>query len=263
MKYIALLFVVNCVIILSLFSGCNGQNKNEQNASVVESSHFYKNIFGEKYLATGHYENNNGDSIETNLWFITNLTTPVVISGQYLDGLPKGEWKFGFKDATVLSTQWLQYRNAMTKCSFSLPFQFNETLIDSNHFRLRIMNDSLGKISIIVGVSDTVSENQNLFNFKLNSETGLREKGYSLKDTTTEIAKAGARYFFTEYFMTDSVKKDVKLYHLYGNTPSRHHFVEFLLFHDGPKEEVVKIIYNLMSTSLYIDNERFFNPHLN
>lgn len=258
-----LLFIVNSIIVLSLFSGCNGQDKNEQNTGIAENGHFYKNIFGEKLYATGHYENNNGDSMEINLWVITNLTTPMIISGQYLDGLPKGEWKFGFKDATVLSTQWLQYKNAMTKCSFSLPFQFNETLVDSNHFRLRIMNDSLGKISIIVGISDTMSENQNLLNFKLNSEPGLREQGYSFKNTTTEIVKAGAKYFFTEYFMKDSVKKDVKLYHLFGNTPSKRHFVEFLLFHDGPKEEIVKIIYNLMSTSLYIDNERFFNPHLN
>jgi hypothetical protein len=31
----------------------------------------------------------------------------------------------------------------------------------------------------------------------------------------------------------------------------------------GPKDDLVKIIYNLMVTSLYIDNERFFNPYIN
>ena len=263
MKNILLFFLANFIVILSLITGCDVSDKNEKKASTQPNGHRYKNVFGEKLYATGFYEGNSKDSIETKLWFITNLDSSMFMSGQYENGLAKDEWKFGFKDDVVLTTQWLNYRNETTRCSFSLPFQFKETFIDSNHFRLRIMNDSLGNISIITGVSDTTNENQDLMNFKLNSEVGLRAKGYSLTDTTTEFVKAGAKYFFTEYSMKDSLKKEVKLYHLYGNTPSKRHFVEFILFHDGPKDEIVKIIYNIISTSIYIDGERFFNPHLN
>lgn len=258
---------IECVFIflaaMNILAGCNGQNQDNDQKVKNENGHLYKNVFGEAYYATGHFLNNNADSIETNLWFISNLTTPMVLYGNYSDGLPIGDWKFGIKEGSLLSSQWSQYRNGTTKCSFSLPFQFNETLVDSNYFRLRTMNDSLVKISIIVGVSDTSMKNENLAEFGPNSENGLRAKGYSFRGNRREIIKGRARYFFTEYFMKDSANKDVKLFHLYGYAPSKSHFVEFMLFHEGPKDDLVKAIYNLIVTSVYIGNERFFNPYIN
>ncbi|MBN9385041.1 MAG: hypothetical protein J0H74_30075 [Chitinophagaceae bacterium] len=125
------------------------------------------------------------------------------------------------------------------------------------------MNDSLGKISIIVGVRDSASPGESLIVFGRYADNELRKKGYSLKSNRQEISKAGTNYLFTEYFMKDSANKDVKLYNLFGHTPSSHHFVEFGLFHDGPRDDLAKIIFNLIVTSVYIENERFFNPYLN
>ncbi|HEX9502727.1 MAG TPA: hypothetical protein VF974_00175 [Patescibacteria group bacterium] len=251
------------IAVTNFLTSCNGQTKGIDQKRKDENGHLYKNVFGEEYYATGRFLNSSGDSIETKLWFISNLTNPLVVYGNYADGLPTGDWKFGFKDGTLLSSQWAQYKNGVTKCSFSLPFQYNETVIDSNYFRLRTMNDSLGKISIIVGVSDTIIKNEELAQYGVNSENGIRRQGFSFKGDTREIVKGRNRYFFTEYFMKDSTNKDVKLFHLYGYTPLHDHFVDFVLFHDGPKDDLVKIMYNLIVTSLYIGNERFFNPHLN
>lgn len=263
MKYRCFLFIVRAIATLCFFCGCKGGNNSEEKNRKNSTGHVYKNIFGEEYYATGHYQNNNKDSIETNLWFISNVTSSMVIYGEYLNGLQAGDWKFGFKNGYLLSTQWSQYYNATTKCSFSLPFQYSETIVNSNIFRLRTVNDSLGKISIIVCVSDIAMDDRNLEKFGVSSESELRKKGYSFKGNQMVIRKTGSKYFFTEYFMKDSANKAQKLYHLYGYTPSKQSFVEFTLFHDGPKDEIVRIIYDLMSASVYINGERVFNPHLN
>jgi len=141
--------------------------------------------------------------------------------------------------------------------------KFTHIVEELHYFRLRTMNDSLGKISIIVGVRDSTSPGESLIEFGQDVDNELRKKGYPLKSNRHQIIKSEIGYFFTEYFMKDSANKDVKLYNLYGYTPSKRHFVEFTLFHDGPKDDKVKVIFNLIATSAYIDNERFFNPYLN
>jgi hypothetical protein len=249
------------LMVMNLLVGCKGQDQNKEQKGGSMDGHLYKNLFGDTYYATGYFLSNDRDSIETGHWFVTDLTNPMVLYGNYVNGLPDADWMLGFKDGTFLSSQWSKYQNTVTKCSFALPFQVEETIVDSNYFRLRTMNDSLGKISIIVGVSDTVVKN--LAEFGLNSEIGLRDRGYSFRADRKEITKGGAKYIFTEYFMKDSTHKDVKLFHLYGYTPSKSRFIDFVLFHDGPKDDLVKLLYNLMVTSVYINNERFFNPHLN
>jgi hypothetical protein len=56
---------------------------------------------------------------------------------------------------------------------------------------------------------------------------------------------------------------NLKLYHTYGHLPSKKHFIEFTLYHDGPREDLVKIIYGIVIGSIYVDNERYFNPYTN
>ena len=63
--------------------------------------------------------------------------------------------------------------------------------------------------------------------------------------------------------MKDSANRDAKLYDLYVYSSSKRHFVEFGVFHRGPKEDLVKIVFNLMATNLYVGAERFSNPSLN
>jgi hypothetical protein len=251
------------IVVANLLIACKGRNRDSDQKRIDATEHSFKNVFGENCYATGRYLNSSGDSIETNLWFITNITNSMVIYGDYGNGLSTGVWRFGLKDGSLLSSEWSIYTNGLTKCSFSLPFQYDETTVDSNFFRLRTTNDSLGKVSIVVGITDTIIKDDELAKYGVNSEDGLRRQGYTFRGNLTVIVKGTNKYYFTEYFMKDSSNKDVKFYHLYGYTHSRSHFVDFALFHDGPKDDLVKVIYNLIVTSMYIRNERLFNPYLN
>lgn len=265
MKYPLLVnrILINLFVITVFMSACDGRRSEKQVYSKVDGNRrYYNDIFGKKYYVMGRYIHDSEDSVETNLWFFSGIDTSMVIYGKYTNGFLLGEWRFGFDDGTFLSSQWMKYENYSKKCALSLPFQYDETNLDSSYFRLKTMNDSLGKISIIVGVSDTVVESSGLPAVGKNTESALRERGYSIQGEGKKIVKAGNVYFFGEYFMKDPDSRDCKLYYLYGYTPSKSHFVEILFFHDGPKEEVVKIIYNLLAMSIYINGERFFNPYL-
>ena len=70
------------------------------------------------------------DSTETKLCYFTSLKRPLVLYGDFTNGLPSGEWKFGIVDGMLLSSQWNIYRNGTTKSEFSLPFQINETYVN-------------------------------------------------------------------------------------------------------------------------------------
>lgn len=261
-----------CVVGLFFFMvGCNSlspidsSNNNEPQGVKVSGSGeiYYTSLFGEKYLTQGGFLHDPKDHIETNLWIYTNLDKPLVLSGHYLNGMQTGIWNFILKNGTQISSQWDVYNNKVTPCSFSIPFKYEELHVDSFSLKLRTMNDSLGKIGIMVQIRDTTLKEENLAGFGMRADTGLREQGYTFTSNKREIKKDSNSYFFNEYFLKDSVNKKAKVYYFYGNTLSQKHFVLFTLFHQGPKEDFVKIICNLIATSLYIDNERFFDPYKN
>lgn len=237
--------------------------KAQKEDSSASGTHLYATPSGEKFYSTGDFTGNRKDSVEEGLWHYTRLNNPMVLFGQYSNGSIVGEWKFVLDDGVVYSSNWSPYINNKLKLSFSLPFTFQETILDSSYFRLSTLNDSLGKVSIIVGARGEVINSDELNEFGAQAEVDLIEKGYTFTSKKKRIKISGSDYFFAEYFMKDTMGKDVKLYNIYGYSPSKRHFIEFTLFHDGPKGDLVKIIFNFLVTSLYINDERFYNPYLN
>jgi len=254
---------ISFVAIFLFTISCGNRVNNNSRDGVAETVHNYRGIFGESYLATGIFQSQEaGDSIEDKHWLFTNLTRPFVMYGDYSSGFPAGNWNFGFKDSSLISSTWSIYKNELTNCSFSLPFPAKETVVDSFFFKLTADNDSLGKISIIVGITNVKLVGEALANFGPTSERGLLEQGYTFTKIPREIQNKQAKYYFTEYFLKDSTNRAMKLYHIYGYGPSNR-LVEFSLAHDGPKEDWVKSIYNVMVASLYVNGCRFYNPYLN
>jgi hypothetical protein len=245
-----------------LFLSCNEYGAGNGKIKIKSVEHVYQSIYGEEYMALGEFKSENKDSIEEKHWHYTNESYPLVVFGDYTNGLQSGEWKFALSTGQVLSSTWNLYNNETLRCKFSLPFSCADTLGNKYLLKLATTNDSLGKISILVGASDTSIKDQDLRKYGIESESALREQGFTFTRNSKEIYRDKARYVFTEYFMKDSKGEDVKLYNVYGYTPSHKNFVQFGLFHNGPHDDLVKIIYNLMVESLYIDNERFLNPYL-
>ncbi|HYH15654.1 MAG TPA: hypothetical protein VD794_10560, partial [Flavisolibacter sp.] len=222
---------------------------------------YYKSLFGEKYLTQGGFLKHSKDYVETNLWTYTQLDRPLVLSGNYLNGIQNGEWNFILRDGTQMSSYWNVYNNRVTPCSFSIPFKYEELYVDSFTLKLRMMNDSLGKVGVMVQIRDTTLKDENLTKFGMRADSELYDQGYKFSSKKREINKDENKYFFYEYLLKDSVNKEAKAYYFFGNTPSKKHFVLFTLFHQGPREDLVQIICNLIATSLYIDDERFYNPY--
>lgn len=253
-----LFLFIEIVLIVS----CNNPvNKSGQNGA-VETVHNFQGVFGESFLASGTFLKQQGeDSMENGHWLFTNLNKPFVMYGDYSNGLPVGNWSFGFRDSSLISSKWTMFKNEITKCSFSLPFPVKETFIDSSFFKLSNENDSLGKISIIVGITNVKLIGAALANFGPTSEKGLLEQGYTFTKVPLEVQNRQAKYYFTEYFLKDSTNRAMKLYHIYGYGPSNQ-LVEFSLAHDGPREDWVKSIFNLMVANVYVNGRRFYNPYL-
>src|SRR5689334_1882630 len=88
------------------------------------------------------------------------------------------------------------------------------------------------------------------------------QQGFAITQKKQNNKKSNSDYFFTEFFMKDSLGKNAKFYRLYGNLPSKHRFVELSLFHNGPEDELVKIIFDLIANNLYLNEERFYNPYI-
>lgn len=259
------------ISLILLVSGCTNvrfkdhSNNNEPQGIREPRSGdiYYKSLFGEKYLTQGGFLNNSKDYIETNLWTYTSLDRPLVLYGHYLNGMQTGVWNFILKDGTQMSSQWNAYNNRVTPCSFSIPFKYEELYVDSFSLKLKTINDSMGKIGILIQIGDAILNKENLVKFGLRCDTELHEQGYSFKNSKREIKKDENRYQFYEYFLKDSSNKESKVYYFYGNTPTQKRFVLFTLFHQGPREDLVQIICSLIASSIYIDSERFFNPYEN
>jgi hypothetical protein len=222
---------------------------------------YYKSLFGETYLTEGGFLNNSKDYIETNLWTYTNLNRPLVLSGSYFHGMPQGEWSFLLKGGILISSQWNVYDNRVTPCRFSLPFQCEEQYKDSFTLKLKSINDSLGKIGIMVQIRDTTLNQEELASFTIKPDIELKSQGYRFTNNKREIENGTNKYFFYEYFLKDSNDNKSKVYYFFGNMPSKKHFVLFTFFHQGPREDLAQIICNLVATGMYVDNERFYNPY--
>ncbi len=138
-----------------LLLSCNGyrtanKKKGDRNADRVCES-----IYGEEYLTLGNIRPNKKDSLEEGLWQLTNKSNPLVLFGNYTNGILCGEWKFVLENNQMFSSTWSAYSNDAIRCKFSLPFPCNDTLVNKHLLKLSTINDSLGRVSIIVGISDT------------------------------------------------------------------------------------------------------------
>ncbi|MBN9299462.1 MAG: hypothetical protein J0I41_20850 [Filimonas sp.] len=247
--------VLELLLCLVVFTNCSS-SKQELPGGI---GHYSKDVFENEYFSSGNFRDESVDSVESGVWMISGLTTPVVLYGNYANGLPSGDWKLVINDQ-VLSSLWSRYEIAAKKCSFSLPFQYRENKLDSNYFKLLTNNDSIGNVSIIIGVDGIPNKELNLPVFVENFEVNLRKQHYSFSKRSRELETSGEHYFFNEYSLKDTMSKTYELYHFFGYTPSKKHFLELMLFHNGPKKELVEIVYSMFSMNFYIDNERFFNP---
>jgi hypothetical protein len=247
------------LVVLFCLSCNNHDNVSSSNTAI--NGHLYTDIVGQKYHATGFFSSKQKDSVESGTWLYINQDTPLALYGNYVSGALNGSWNIALNNGTIMSSSWNKYTNKLTHFEFSTPFSYDEIPVNSFYFKLRNLNDSLGRISIIIGVSDTIIKDDELKQFGVNSEAGLRRQGYEFSSKSSEIDKNDCRYFFSEYSMKKDTAVNLRLYHTYGYLPSKKHFIEFTLYHDGPHEDLVKIIYGIMVGSIYVDNERYFNPY--
>lgn len=222
---------------------------------------YYNSLFGEKYLVQGGFLDRLKDSIETSLWTYTSLKSPFVFFGNYSHGLQKGNWNFIMSDGMQLSSQWDIYDNGVTPCAFSIPFQCETQYADSLSLKLRTMNDSLGKIGIMVQIRDTALDEEDLRRFGSKADKELNDQGFRFTNSKREISNGSNKYFFYEYSLRDSLERESKAFYFYGNVPSQKHFVLFTFYHQGHKVDLVQTFCSMMATSLYVDNERFYNPY--
>lgn len=258
--------ILGTMLIFFFTMGCEVQSKKEisKKKLLVGSSynHTYRSIFRDPYFATGNFLLNTTDSVEADLWQYIKLDTSASYFGKFSEGMPINEWKFFFKDGRSFSSNWKIYNNKARSCKFSIPFDYREEMVDSSTFHLATTNDSLGKVSIILGINPPILEEEKVIQFATNAEGGLSQQGFTFTKTRLKIKNEKGTYFFTEFFMKSPVNKNVKFYHFCGNLPSRSKLVEFSLYHDGPKEDLVKLILELVLNHFYVNNERFYNPYL-
>ncbi|MES1225094.1 MAG: hypothetical protein ABUT20_56955, partial [Bacteroidota bacterium] len=111
-------------------------------------------------------------------------------------------------------------------------------------------------------VIDTLIPEEELTNFETNSQVNLKNKGYTFTYSLSEVQQEKSKYFFAEYFLNDSANSRAKLYNMYGYLPSKKRFIQITLFHQGDKDEWVKLIYNIIVCAFYVGHERFYNPYL-
>jgi hypothetical protein len=68
----------------------------------------------------------------------------------------------------------------------------------------------------------------------------MAQQDFSFTKERREIRNSGATYIFIEFFMKDLQGNNVKCYNIYGNLPSKNHFVEISLYHLGQKKSWLK-----------------------
>lgn len=249
-------------LILFLLIGCKDRlNRDASNFKNPKDVHNYTTVLSEKFISNGIFSKGGVDSIESGTWFYSKLSDTLAIYGEYIEGLPIKDWTFAFKGGYMLKSKWDAYYNDDKQTRLSLPFKFKEVVLDSNYFRLSTLNDSLGKVSIIIGVKNSTEYDFKIDSFGIESESELIQRGFSFTPIRKEIRFGSNTYFSSEYNLIDSTGIRSKLYNVYGLLPSTEKFVDFSIFHDGAKDEVVRIIFNLIVSHLYIEGTRFVNPY--
>jgi hypothetical protein len=263
-KYSSIVHVGLTCISIVILVGCrdlsdhSAQTKNSGGATTI---HSYKTVSGRKYSATGLFVSGNRDSVEIGNWLYSNLDTPLAFFGKFETGVLSNEWKFFFTNGTGFVTQWTVVRIDRLKCLLSLPFSVVQTNIDSSYTKLTAYNDSLGKVSIIIGVKEIDVHQIDLLNFGPDHENGILAQGYTILKRQRNVDYRAGGYYYTEYNLQDTAARFDKLFNTYAFIPSKKFFVEITLFHDGNNDYLVQLIYDLIVSGLYIDNERFYNPY--
>lgn len=252
------------VLVLALIASCNStvREESESSSRISADDRIFTSFFGERFLYEGNFSQLAADSLEAGLWHFTRLDSPIVLYGDFNNGLPVGKWAFVLPNNYVLSSTWQVFQHVGTKVSFSLPFSYALSEIDSTHFNLKSFNDSLGKLSIVVGLSSAHSSDSIFRKYEQQSDNELLNQGLVQRGKTMRIKNVQGEYNFREYFDRDTTRTSRHLYNFYGNVPNSKVFFDFVFFHEGPNADVVKIIFQMVVNSLYVGGERFFNPYL-
>lgn len=260
--------LVLCFSVVSLFlTNCGSKGKTITRTrkvynAISSNNSAYKDPFGSTWLGLGCFLKNRADSVETGLWELIKEEPVKVVFGDFDNGLPVNEWIFLLAEGWLTKSNWSIYDNKATSVRFSLPFAYEETKVTSSIFKVKTVNDSLGRVSIIYGVHKKMVEDSNRAQYDSDTESWLANLGFRFTREKREIRNAGSTYYFNEFTMKDSANNNVKCYQIYGNLPSKKAFVEVSFFHMGPREELVKVIFNIIVNHMYIGEERFYNPYL-
>jgi hypothetical protein len=249
-------------------TNCNNSGETKITRKVKAHEEFftkgsnYKDLFGKSWFGVGGYLTRTADSVENGMWQFIKEGKPQVLVGAYDKGLPVNDWIFSLAEGWQTKSNWNIYDNKVTSVRFSLPFSCEETKVDSSIFKLKTVNDSLGRISIIYGVYKKLVEDDKRAQYDSDFESWLANLGFRFTREKREIRNIGSTYYFNEFTMKDSANNNVKCYQISGNLPSKKAFVEVSFFHMGPREELVKVIFNMIVNHMYIGDERFYNPYL-
>ena len=222
----------------------------------------YKDFFGRSWFGIGGFFTRTPDSVENGMWEFIKEGKPQVITGDFDNGLPINDWIFALAEGWLTKSNWNIYVNKATSVRFSLPFAYEETKVTSSVFKVKTVNDSLGRVSIIYGVHKKMVEDSTRTQYDSDTESWLTNLGFRFTREKREIRNIGSTYYFNEFTMKDSANNNVKCYQISGNLPSQKAFVEVSFFHMGPREELVKVIFNMIVNHMYIGDERFYNPYL-
>jgi hypothetical protein len=259
--------VLSFSVVCFFLTNCGSKGKKITRTSKVynaisSDNSAYKDPFGSTWLGLGCFLKNKADSVETGMWEFIKEGNPQVITGDFDNGLPVNEWISLLAEGWLTKSSWSIYDNKAISVRFSLPFAYEETKVTSSIFKVKTVNDSLGRISIIYGVYKKLVEDDKRAQYDSDFESWLANLGFRFTREKREIRNAGSTYYFNEFTMKDSANNNVKCYQISGNLPSKKAFVEVSFFHMGPREELVKVIFNMIVNHMYIGDERFYNPYL-
>jgi hypothetical protein len=221
---------------------------------------FFRIFLGDTSFGIGYIEASSVDSVEEGSWMYVKADTFSAYFGKFSSGVPVNEWQIAFKDGWHYTSNWNVYINRLLHCKFSLPFGYEEVMPDSNSLRLATNNDSLGTVWIMVSSNPQISDASGLARYGVINEQGLLRQGLTFTKRGRQIRNKQAAYFFTEYFMKTPLNKSVKYYHFYGNLPSQKKLIEISVYHDRPKEELIKVLLKLILTICISRMSGFITP---
>jgi hypothetical protein len=251
-----------CLFFLfALFNSCREAEDVDEPTLAPQISKYCRNLFKQQFTYLGEF---GSDSLEYGTWSLIDLDNPITMHGNFSKGLQIGEWEFltGEEGVKRWTVSWNQYQNSVTNTSFSIPFEYEESQIDSNFYRLWTNNQLLGELSIIVGVKNQVLTEQEIAEIRNNVDYGLQQQGYAIQSLKDSITEDNRKYYSSTYKLTSANLQSSTLYNVLGYTTSGSSLVEISFFHSGAKPELARLIFASIANNFYVGKARLFSPFL-